>query len=138
VTYTPAAEGDHTITAAFGGDLDHKPSSGPAVVTVEPTVVLDTTAPVVQILSPADGSAVKKGRTIKVVATATDEVGVINVEFAADGVVMCRDVETTAMTCAWSVPRNGTTGFTVTVTAWDEAGNVGSKQIQIRVVTGRV
>ena len=139
VTYTPTVEGDHTIGAAFGGDADHKPStSAPAIVTVEPTVVLDVTAPVVQIISPADGSAVKKGRTIKVVATATDDVGVINVEFAADGVVKCSDVETTAMTCAWSVPRSGSTGFTVTVTAWDEAGNVGSQQIQIRVVTGRV
>ena len=138
VTYRPTVEGDHAITGAFGGDADHKPSSSaPAVVVVEPTVVLDVTAPVVQILSPADGSSIKKGRTIKVVATATDDVGVTNVEFAADGVVKCRDVETTAMTCAWSVPRNGSTGFTVTVTAWDEAGNVGSQQIQIAIVSGR-
>jgi hypothetical protein len=72
-----------------------------------------------------------------VVATATDDIGVTNVEFAADGVVMCSDVEISAMTCAWSVPRRGSTGFTVTVTAWDEAGNIGSQQIQIVIVNGR-
>jgi hypothetical protein len=138
VTYTPIVEGDHAISGAFGGDADHRPSSSaPAVVVVEPTVVVDVTAPVVQIQSPADGSAIKKGGTIKVVATATDDVGVTKVEFAADGVVMCSDVETSAMTCAWSVPRKGSTGFTVTVTAWDEAGNVGSQQIQIAIVNGR-
>jgi hypothetical protein len=138
VTYTPTVDGDHAVTGAFGGDADHKPSSSaPAVVVVEPKVVVDVTAPVVQILSPADGSAIKKGSTIKVVATATDDIGVTNVEFAADGVVMCSDVETSSMTCAWSVPKRGSTGFTVTVTAWDEAGNIGSQQIQIVIVNGR-
>ena len=97
----------------------------------------DVTPPVVQISSPADGTSISKGRTITVVATATDDVGVTKVEFAADGVVMCSDVETTAMTCAWSVPRRGSTEFIVTVTAWDAAGNIGSQQIAIKVVNGR-
>jgi hypothetical protein len=51
---------------------------------------------------------------------------------------MCGDVETSAMTCVWSVPKSGSTGFTVTVTARDAAGNVGTQQIAIVVVTGRV
>ena len=139
VSYTPNVEGDHSITAAFAGDPDHGGSaSTPAVISVEPIVIVDESAPIVQIISPADGTSIRKGRTIKVVATATDDVGVTNVEFAADGVVMCSDVETTAMTCAWSVPKTGTTGFTVTVTAWDAAGNIGTQQIAIEVVTGRV
>lgn len=139
VTYAPTAPGDHQVTATFPSDVDHRASSSaPAVITVEPEVVTDVTPPVVQILSPPDGTAIKKGKTIKVVATATDDVGVTNVEFAADGVVMCQDVETTAMSCAWSVPRNGSTGFIVTVTAWDAAGNSAVQQISIRVVTGRV
>ena len=146
-----AASGTQQVTARYGGDTDHQASaSGAMTLTGEappeeppseepppeepPAPPADTTAPIVTIVSPADGSTIKKGRTIKVVATATDDVGVIKVEFAADGVVKCRDVETTAMTCAWSVPRNGSTGFTVTVTAWDEAGNVGSQQIQITIV----
>jgi hypothetical protein len=138
VTYTPTAAGEHVVTTTFGGDTDHTASQSQSSLTVEPEVVVDTTAPVVQISSPVDGTSIRKGRTIKVVATATDDIGVINVEFAADGVVMCRDVETSAMTCAWSVPKSGSTGFTVTVTAWDAAGNVGSQQIAIVVVTGRV
>jgi hypothetical protein len=140
VAYTPATAGDHGVTATFPSDVDHQASSStaPAVITVEREIVTDVTPPIVQILSPADGSAIKKGRTIRVVATATDDVGVTRVDFAADGVVMCSVVETTAMTCAWSVPRNGTTRFTVTVTAWDAAGNTATQQISIRVVTGRV
>ena len=140
VTYTPTTPGDHAVNATFPSDLDHQPSSSPApaVITVEPETVTDVTPPVVQIVSPADGTAIKKGRTIRVVATATDDVGVTRVDFAADGVVMCSDVETTAMTCAWSVPRDRSTGFTVTVTAWDAAGNSAMQQITIRVVTGRV
>jgi Hypothetical glycosyl hydrolase family 15/Bacterial Ig domain/Bacterial Ig-like domain (group 3) len=137
-TYTPTVEGDHEISGAYGGDPDHRTStSTPAVVTVEPTVVLDTAAPIVQISSPVDGTSIRKGRTITVVATATDDVGVTRVEFAADGVVMCSDVEITAMTCAWTVPRRGSTGFIVTVTAWDDAGNIGSQQISIKVATSR-
>jgi hypothetical protein len=139
VTYTPTTSGDHQVTATFPSDVDHlASSSAPVVVTVEPEIVTDVTRPVVQIVSPADGTAIRKGRTIRVVATATDDVGVTRVDFAADGVVMCSDQETTAMTCAWSVPRNGSTGFTVTVTAWDAAGNTATQQISIRVVTGRV
>jgi hypothetical protein len=139
VTYTPTAPGDHQVSATFPSDVDHQASSSaaPAVISVEPEIVTDVTPPVVQILSPPDGTAIKKGSTIEVVATATDDVGVTNVEFAADGVVMCRDVETTRMTCAWSVPRKGSTGFIVTVTAWDAAGNTATGQISIRVVTGR-
>ena len=139
VTYTPTTAGDHRVTATFPSDVDHVASSSPvpAVITVEPEIVTDVTPPIVQILSPADGTAVKKGRTIKVVATATDDVGVTRVDFAANGVVMCSDVETTAMTCAWSVPRSGSTGFTVTVTAWDAAGNTATQRIAVRVITGR-
>jgi len=149
-----AASGTHEVRARYGGDIDHQASASAAMsLTGEappeeppseepppeepPAPPADTIAPTVTIVSPADGSTIKKGRTIKVVATATDDVGVIKVEFAADGVVKCRDVETTAMTCAWSVPKSGSTGFTVTVTAWDEAGNVGSQQIQIKIVNGR-
>lgn len=149
-----AASGTQQVTARYGGDTDHAPSASGAIPLTgdappeeppseepppeePPAPPADTTAPVVQILSPADGTAIQKGRTIKVVATATDDVGVINVEFAADGVVICSDVETTAMSCAWSVPKRGSTGFTVTVTARDAAGNVGTQQIAIVVVTGR-
>jgi hypothetical protein len=138
VTYSPAAAGEHLVTAAFGGDGNHKASQSQSSLTVEPEVVVDTTAPVVEISSPVDGTTIKKGRTIKVVATATDDVGVSNLEFAADGVVMCSDVETSAMTCAWAVPKSGSTGFTVTVTASDAAGNVGTQQIAVVVATGRV
>jgi hypothetical protein len=137
--YTPTVGGDHQVTVAFDGDANHVASaSAPTVVTVEPTVVQDVTSPVVQIVSPANDTTIKKGRTVRVVATATDDIGVTTIEVAANGVVMCSEVETSAMTCSWSVPKRGSTDLTVTVTAWDVAGNVGSQQIQIRVGTGRL
>ncbi len=133
VAYTPTASGDHQVAATFPSDVDHvASSSAPVVITIEPETATDVTPPVVRIVSPADGTAIKKGRPIRVVATATDDVGVTRVEFAADGVVMCSDVAT--MTCVWSVPRDGSTGFTVTVTAWDAAGNTAAQQISITVV----
>ena len=90
VTYTPTTSGDHQVTATFPSDVDHlASSSAPVVITIEPETVTDVTPPVIQIVSPADGTAIKKGRPIRVVATATDDVGVTRVEFAADGVVMC-------------------------------------------------
>jgi Hypothetical glycosyl hydrolase family 15/Bacterial Ig domain len=139
VTYAPTTAGGHGVTATFPSDLDHQASSSlaPAVITVAPAIVTDVTSPVVQIVSPADGTAIKKGKTIRVVATATDDVDVTRVDVAADGVVMCSDVETTSMTCAWSVPRNGSTGFVVTVTAWDAAGNTAAQRITVRVTAGR-
>ncbi len=137
VTYTPTDSGNHQMTATFPSDVDHlASSSAPAVITVEPEIVTDVTPPVVQILSPADGTAIRKGR-IRVVATATDEVGVTKIEVAANGVVMCSNVDTSSMTCSWSVPKKGSTDLTVTVTAWDAAGNAGSQQIQVTVVTGQ-
>ena len=50
---------------------------------------------------------------------------------------MCSNVDTSSMTCSWSVPKKGSTDLTVTVTAWDAAGNAGSQQIEIKVVTGQ-
>ena len=156
----------HQVTAAYTGDVDHAAStSGPVQLTVEappaeappepeptpepepmpepeptpePEPVVDTVVPVVTITSPADGTSIKKGRKLMIVATATDETGVTRVDFASKGTVVCSDTTPTTWTCSWNVAKNGSDGFDVRVTAYDAAGNSASAQISVKVITGRV
>jgi hypothetical protein len=72
------------------------------------------------------------------VATATDEIGVTRVDFAANGTVVCSDTTPATWTCSWTVAKSGTTGFGIVVTAYDAAGNSAARQISLKVVTGRL
>src|SRR5437763_5348906 len=76
---TTASNASHTLTAVARDSLGMLWTSDPVTV----TVLNDTTPPPVSITSPASGTIV--GGTISVTASASDNVGVVGVQFLLDG-----------------------------------------------------
>ncbi len=93
-----------------------------------PAPTSDTTAPTVQITQTVVGSL-----SVTVKVNATDNIGVTKVELYADGVLA--DTETAApYTLVWDTSQvKGKSSHTLTVKAYDAAGNVGvdSKQVKL-------
>jgi chitinase len=95
-----------------------------------PAPTADTQAPTVAISSPGNGSVFNRRSTITASATASDNVGVKQVDFYLNGNLRCSST-TAPYSCAISLP--GTRGWTGTlqVKASDTAGNVGSSSVNI-------
>jgi poly(hydroxyalkanoate) depolymerase family esterase len=82
----------------------------------------DTTAPTVDVISPADGALVSG--TVTVIVAASDDVGVAGVELAVDGVTVGSD-DAAPYQITWSASSAGDGDHRLTATAWDAAGNQG-------------
>jgi YVTN family beta-propeller protein/YD repeat-containing protein len=86
----------------------------------------DTTAPAASVSAPANGATVSG--TVTVTATASDNVGVVGVQFLLNGQTLGDEVKTPDLySGAYSVSWNTTTvtngSYTLTAQAWDAAGN---------------
>jgi hypothetical protein len=99
---------------------------GAPVGTVPPPPA-DTTPPTVSITAPAGGATVS-GTTAAISATASDNVGVVGVQFKVDGSNVGAEVTTSPYTTSWNTTAfvNGT--HTLTVVARDAAGNTTTSQ----------
>jgi beta-glucanase (GH16 family) len=96
-----------------------------------PSPAVDTTVPSVVITSPVSGITVAKGARVTASASASDNVGVKNVNFYLDGMQKCSNASA-PYSCSFKMPR--TTGaHMIEARAYDAAGNVGSNNIQINV-----
>ena len=71
--------------------------SGDAIVTT-----LDATPPVVSISAPATGTTISGTATLR--ATATDNVGVVGVQFVVDGVTLGAEVTAAPYSAPWVTP----------------------------------
>jgi len=80
----------------------------------------DTEAPSVEITLVANNSTVDG--TVTVQATASDNVGVVLVEFRVDDDLLCSD-DTPTYSCSWNTTTFSDGPHTVTATATDAAGN---------------
>ena len=99
-------------------------------VTAAMNVTVDTTPPVASITSPIAGATV--AGTLAVLGSATDNVGVVNVEFYVDNQLMS-STASSPFSFSWSttsVP-NGT--HTLMVKAYDAASNVGQASVSVNV-----
>ena len=119
-----ASNGAHSLRAVATDSLGIRWTSNTVSVTVSnapPPPPPDTTPPNVSVSSPASGSSVSG--TINVTANASDNVGVVGVQFQLDGANAGAE-DTTA---PYSVPWNTTTAsngtHTITAVARDAAGN---------------
>ena len=97
----------------------------------EPTAPVDTTPPVVSISSPADGSTVSGLVTIR--ADASDDVGVVRVEFYVNGSLQGTSTSAEYST-NWNT-RKLSGEYTLTAIAYDAAGNAGTSTL-VRVTVG--
>jgi hypothetical protein len=81
----------------------------------------DTTAPTVAMTSPAEGAAVTG--TIALTASASDDVGVVGVQFALDGVNLGAEATTAPYQLPWDSGAVANGGHVLSVVARDAAGN---------------
>src|SRR5205809_651817 len=80
---TTTSNGQHTITAVARDAAGNSKTSAPVTVTVANAPPPDTTPPTVSITSPANGQTIST--TVTVSANASDNVGVVGVQFRLDG-----------------------------------------------------
>src|SRR5207248_2054264 len=107
------------ITAAFAG------------VTSTP----DTTPPVVSITAPTSSATVTG--TISVTATATDNVGVVGVQFKLDGANLGAEVTTAPYAVPWNTTAAPNGAHTLRAVARDAAGNTTtSAPVSVTVLNG--
>src|SRR5207247_10318747 len=85
------------------------------------TVGNDTTPPSVSMTAPSAGATVSG--TISVSANATDNVGVVGVQFKLDGVNLGAEVTVTPYTLSWNTTTATNAAHTLTAVARDAAGN---------------
>lgn len=97
-------------------------SAGPAVAWSLPTpLIADTTAPVVAVTAPAGGATVSG--TVNVTATASDNVGVVGVQFKRDGVNLGAEDTSAPYSASWVTVVADNGAHTITAVARDAAGN---------------
>jgi hypothetical protein len=89
----------------------------------------DTQAPSVSITSPGNGASFNRKSIVSVSANASDDVGVVDVQFYLNGALICTD-STAAYSCSMRMPNQRRTN-TIEVRARDAAGNVGRQSIQV-------
>ena len=120
---------DHFSTGTGGMDaagVGVRRSSGPPS---------DTTPPTVSITSPRSGSTVSGTTTVS--ATASDNVGVVGVQFKLDGQNLGAEVATAPYSISWDTTTTSNGSHTLTAVARDAAGNTGtSAAVTVTVSNG--
>ncbi len=114
---TTSANGSHILTAVGRDLLGLKWTSDPVTVTVSN----DTTPPAVVITSPSSGSTVSG--TIGVTASASDNVGVVGVQFRLDGANLGAEDTSAPYSISWNTTSASNASHTLTARARDAAGN---------------
>src|SRR5712671_6043290 len=123
---TSASNGSHTIAAIARDAAGNRTPSATVTVTVNnapPPPPPDTTPPTVSITAPKNGATVN-GTKVPVTASASDNVGVVGVQFLLDdGVHGTADVTTAPYSILWDTTTASDGPHTITAIARDAAGN---------------
>jgi hypothetical protein len=86
----------------------------------------DTENPVVIITAPTGGTVARKA-LVTIQATATDNVGVISVNFLVNGLTVCTDTSQ-PYSCQWQTPGAPNKTYQILAQARDAASNIGNSQ----------
>jgi hypothetical protein len=115
-----AVNGAHTLTAVARDAAGHTTTSAPVHVTVNN---VDSAPPVVAMTAPANNATVS-GAGVAVSATATDDIGVVGVQFLLDGVTpLGAEVLSTPYSIAWDTTSVALGPHTLSARARDAAGH---------------
>lgn len=87
-----------------------------------PTLLLDTFPLTVSIISPADGSYVTHNKTTTIQAAASDNLGVVKVEFYVNNSLTCTSTVAPYI-CSWKVPKALKATYNLQVKGYDLANN---------------
>jgi hypothetical protein len=127
---TGVANGNHTVTAV-ARDAAGNSSNSQRNVTVSNSAPGDTTAPSVALTSPAAGATVSG--SVGVSANASDNVGVVGVQFKVDGANVGSEDTTAPYSVSWATTGVANGNHTVTAVARDAAGNSSNSQHSVTV-----
>ena len=116
---TLAGNGPHTLYAVAADAATNSASTAPVTVTVA-NVPPDTTPPAVAIDTPAAGATV--AGTVAVAVSASDNVGVVQVDLYVDGAFYATDASA-PYAFAWNTTAIGVGPHTLYAVAVDAAGN---------------
>jgi hypothetical protein len=125
---TTAGNGSHTLTAVARDLLGVQFTSAPVTVTVAsappppPPPSGDTTPPTVSITSPSNGATVR-GTAVRLTASASDNVGVVGVQFFGDGAALGDEVTTAPYSMLVDTTTSPDGSHVLTAVARDAAGN---------------
>jgi hypothetical protein len=114
------ANGTYTLTARARDAAGNIATSAGVIVTVNNPQ--DTEAPIVTLTAPAAGNV---SGTINVTATATDNTGVVGVQFLLDGNNLGAEDLTAPYSVSWNTTGIANGSHTLTARARDAAGNPG-------------
>ncbi len=117
-----AAPGKYTFTAVARDAAGNTTSSAPVTGTVLPPP--DLTPPTVTLISPQNGTSLNG--TIALSATATDNVGVVGVQFRLNGNNLGAEDTTAPFSLTWNTIGAAPGKYTFTAVARDAAGNTTS------------
>ena len=120
------SNGAHTLSAVARDTAGNTTVSGVVSVTVSNT---DSTAPAVTLTAPAVGALVRG--SIPVTADASDNVGVVGVQFLADGNPIGAEDTTAPYAVTWDSAGAGDGPHTLTAVARDAAGNSAATGVSV-------
>jgi hypothetical protein len=129
---TTSANGSHNITAVARDAAGNTTTSAAVTVTVANA---DTTPPTAAITAPSSGATVSG--SVAVSANASDNVGVVGVQFRLDGAALGAEDTTAPYSATWDTTAGSEGAHTLTAVARDAAGNTGtSPAISVTVSNG--
>ena len=120
---TTVTEGAHTLYAIAQDKAGFRTTSATVAITV------DNTVPTVAITSPANGAAILPNAIVNINANASDNFGVVKVEFYVGTTLTCT-VTSAPYVCVWQVP-NQRANFNLKATAYDVAGKTATHTISV-------
>ncbi len=132
---TTLTNASHSLTAKAYDPSGNVGTSSTVTVTVKNTTTTlpDTTPPTVSITAPVDGNTVSG--SVNVTATAADNVGVTKVDFLVDGTLKTT-VQTAPYSYSWSTTALSNGTHSVSVIAYDAAGNTSTDSASVTVQNG--
>ena len=118
---TGTANGSHALTAIARDAAGNRTTSAPVTVTVAHAPPPDTTPPTVSITSPGNGQTVRA--TVTVTASASDNVGVVGVQFFGDGTPLDAEDITPPYSISVDTTASSNGSHVLNAVARDAAGN---------------
>jgi YVTN family beta-propeller protein len=122
---TTVANGAHTLIATARDAAGNTKTATVNVTVANP----DTTPPTVSITVPAPNATVSG--TVTVSANASDNVGVVGVQFQVDGANLGGEDMSAPYSVSWNTVGNGS--YTLTAVARDAAGNTATSAVTVTV-----